>query len=192
MKSFVLTLIALAGLSTVAMAQAKPAAPKFEASPVQLGVVWDYSHVKDAGWMNGAGADVAFRVAKPWFGVAANVSWDRANIEQGGEKAGKMNYLTFAGGPRFTYRQSKYAAFGEALFGMGHVTQSANAGFVLDDGSTSASTTKFAWQVGGGFDYKMSPRVSLRLPQVHWQRISYGGGANDNIIKLGFGFVFGL
>ncbi len=58
-------------------------------------------------------------------------------------------------GPRVSVTVGKVRPFAEALFGAGHITESAS-GF-------SNSNTSFAYAVGGGIDYHLIPLISWRV-----------------------------
>ncbi|MCL2661381.1 MAG: hypothetical protein FWD64_12815 [Acidobacteriaceae bacterium] len=194
MKSFVLTLVALASLSTVALAQAKSTAPLPDTPQVQLGVTYNATRLGSGAdlWMpTGGGVDLSFGgYRSTWLNGVVNFSDSIKSVSGGGASA-NLSYLTVTFGPRFIYRQKKYDAFGEALFGLGRVSMSANIpGYV----NGSEGVNGFAWKVGGGMDFNISRRVAIRAPLVHWQQFKtqYFGGDAANFLSVGGGVVFRL
>lgn len=97
------------------------------------------------------------------------------------------NYLlTYLGGVQ-TYPLShrQWSPFGRMMVGAGTLhTSGAGAG-------VASSATGFAWQVGGGLDWRprRESRMALRLGTFDFARVSkYGISANS--LKIGTGIVF--
>lgn len=92
------------------------------------------------------------------------------------------NYLlTYLGGVQaYPLRHGKWSPFGRFMLGAGtlHV-------------SGLGSETGFAWQVGGGLDWKPrgEGRFALRLGTFDFARVSKDG-INANSLKIGTGIVF--
>jgi hypothetical protein len=92
------------------------------------------------------------------------------------------NYLlTYMGGVQaYPLAHGRWSPFGRIMFGAGtlHV-------------SGLGSATGFAWQAGGGLDWKVGreSRLTLRLGTFDWARLSKNG-VNANSLKVGTGIVF--
>jgi opacity protein-like surface antigen len=71
----------------------------------------------------------------------------------------------------------KVRPFAEALFGAGHITESAS-GF-------SNSNTSFAYAVGGGIDYHLIPLISWRLEGDLLQTRFFSNTQNNVRISTG-------
>ena len=74
-----------------------------------------------------------------------------------------LHRYTYQFGPAYAFRLGKTSAF--AHFLLGGVTQSASADHTL-------SYRRFLWSVGGGLDFKVSSRISIRPVQVDYERQS--------------------
>jgi len=86
------------------------------------------------------------------------------------------NLLTYMFGPVAKYRIGRFEPFGEVLFGGAHSNFYVNAckyNDVLCGGTTPASTA-FALAVGGGVDFELSHRSSLRLFDADYVRTGFG------------------
>jgi hypothetical protein len=115
-------------------------------------------------------------------------NWAGLTADVGGHYHNGSVY-TVAGGPKFTYRRGHFAPFGEVLFGFAHISP---------DGAPDDND--FALIAGGGLDYKVTPRFSIRPIQADYVLTSYNalapaGSPNYlNGIRLQAGLViaFGL
>lgn len=67
---------------------------------------------------------------------------------------------TYQFGPAYAFRVRKASPFVHALFG-GVTQRSADQGL---------SYSKFMWSVGGGLDFKVSSRISIRFAQLDYER----------------------
>jgi hypothetical protein len=79
--------------------------------------------------------------------------------------------LSFMGGPRFTYRKGKITVFAHGLFGGDTASVSTNASNLVSgasDVSLSLSNTSFALAAGGGVNYMVTNRISVRLGQADY------------------------
>jgi len=66
-----------------------------------------------------------------------------------------QNTYTVMFGPRISASVGKFTPFAQALFGVGHISESG--------GGFSDSDTSFATAVGGGLDYKLIPLLAWRF-----------------------------
>ena len=108
--------------------------------------------------LNGGSASATYHI-KDWLsGVADFGGYHNGNI-LGTHTDGTLSTYLF--GPRVTYRSyHRILPFGEALFGVAHA--GAN---VL---GTSASRNAFGMALGGGVDYRLTNRFSIRPLQVDY------------------------
>lgn len=93
--------------------------------------------------------------------------------------------LTVMGGPRVTvHRDGGLTAFGHGLVGLGSLAMTL--------GGSSLTSKDLAWAVGGGADYAVSERLSIRLGQVDYLRTQYLtslGGTHQNNFRVSAGIV---
>ena len=149
----------------------------------QLGL----SGVGDRLSLNGwdASANINFN---RWVGVEADLSGHyKGDCE--GLSGLTCKDLAFMGGPRFTYRIGKITAFGHGLFGDDTLSASTN----VSDVSVSASNTSFALATGGGVDYAVTNRISVRLGQADYfltRHFNDIGAPNQNNFRVSAGIVF--
>jgi opacity protein-like surface antigen len=87
------------------------------------------------------------------------------------------NIYSYLFGPRVSVTVGKVRPFAEALFGAGHITESAS-GF-------SNSNTSFAYAVGGGIDYHLIPLISWRLEGDLLQTRFFSNTQNNVRISTG-------
>jgi opacity protein-like surface antigen len=208
-------LLVFAGLlllwSTTTLAQDYP---KFETSPgfmfirtnlnLQNTFVVNGQTVTGAKDLNcaGGGGTIAYNFSS-MIGLAADLggckifgnTYGAGNTVSGSE-------FTYLFGPRFTYRNSsRFEPFAELNFGglRAAVTcqSSANACVTATNGN-SYSRNAFALTVGGGFQVKMSKKISLRLIQLEYMYSRLGNScalaacnnnANQNSLRLKSGIV---
>jgi hypothetical protein len=130
--------------------------------------------------------------ATSWLGAEADVSGfygmpirtvDRTAVTLG------MHEYNYLAGPRFTYRQGRWAPFAHALFGKAHASVLIGAPEILQP--ISDVETKFAMAFGGGVDLRVYRGLAIRLAQGDWLTTSFVGGHQKNI-RLSAGIVIGL
>lgn len=110
-----------------------------------------------------------------WFGVEGSVSAMFAPTIFANEHVKIFNYGV---GPRAVWRKLRWEPFGHAILGGTHVLpQTAGNG-----------TNSFALQLGGGADYRVYPRLSLRV-QLDWVHTSLFGQSQNNFQVIGAGVV---
>jgi hypothetical protein len=91
---------------------------------------------------------------------------------------------TVQAGPRFTERVgSRASVFAQTLAGLAHANAAARG---FPDYHES-----LAWTAGGGLDYRINGRASLRLVQGEYLQTRLGVGVQHNF-RLGLGIVFHL
>lgn len=103
-----------------------------------------------------------------------------------------LTLVALTGGVRYRPTPGhKWSPFGQILIGV------ANASGSLVEGNTPAakdSTLNFASQVGGGLDYRFSPRFSVRVVEADYFLTTSSNGVNDhqNNLRVSAGVVFRL
>jgi opacity protein-like surface antigen len=93
----------------------------------------------------------------------------------GGSCAGlsaSTNIYSFLFGPRVSVSVGKVRPFAHALFGAGHMSESASL--------LSSSDTSFAYALGGGVDYHLIPLISWRV-QADWLQTRFFSNTQNNV-----------
>lgn len=142
--------------------------------------------------MNGGEASLAYNIN----------SWLSGVIDAGGYRASrdvtqffgglpftardKGNTWTYLFGPRISYRHlGRITPFAQALFGIAKVTP----------GVFGAQQTDFAMTIGGGFDYRLARRLSIRPIQADYLLTRFkdsdaSSRPTENNLRLSTGLVF--
>lgn len=134
--------------------------------------------------LNGGSASIAYNV-KPWLSAVADFGgYTNLNLFNVGNSGTASTYLF---GPRvYLHHIWRIHPFAEALFGAAH--GSAN----LFD--TVNSHNAFAVALGGGFDYRLSRRFSLRPLDVEYLPTRFpevaAGRQTQNNLRASTGIVF--
>lgn len=102
-----------------------------------------------------------------------------------------LTLTTFAAGPRMRFPGRRLQPFGQALFGVAH-----GSGSEFPSGNTLVSSANsFALDLGGGADYSINERLSLRALQLDYLRTSlpnvFSGWQNNLRIGVGVTVHFG-
>jgi outer membrane protein OmpA-like peptidoglycan-associated protein len=187
---FVLSAVLVLALST--FAQEVP----------QVEVFGGYSYLRvnppgdDDGYnFNGWNGSIAVN-ANRWFGMVGDFSGHYKTIKDSGFNLDtKLHSFMF--GPQFSLRKhDKLTPFAHALFGFSHVDQNISP---VPTGARAASDwNDFAMALGGGLDFKVHPKVAVRLFQADYFMLrDKGGNPNNsadilNNFRLSTGIVFRL
>lgn len=139
---------------------------------VDLGLADPYSQFAVRNNFNGWNAEAQYNLSK-WVGIAVDADGYSGSpfipsIPVSGLPS-KSRYAVLAG-PVISYRtKSPVTVFGHALFGWdrSHLDASAPHG---PEPSVSTSYDDFVMALGGGLDYKVSHRFSIRPVQLDWYR----------------------
>ena len=185
----VVSLLGLASLFAVG-AQAQEERKTFD-------VFAGYSYVRanpstgssDSFSLNGGSASVAYNVNNWLSGVADFGGYHTTNGLASGLDGTLSTYLF---GPRVTYRRfRRVTPFGEVLFGVAHT-----GGGVFSTNSQNG----FAMTVGGGVDYRLSSRFSIRPLKVDYLLTRFNefdtttlnttGRQTQNNLRVSTGIVF--
>jgi opacity protein-like surface antigen len=160
--------------------------PKFD-------VFAGYSYVRenpatsgiDSFSMNGGSASIAYN-ANHWLSAVADFGGYHADNILGTGIDGTLSTYLF--GPRISYRHdSRITPFGQVLFGVAHIGGDNGLAF-------SASNNSFAMAIGGGVDFKVSHRFSIRPVQVDYLMTHFNefgtDAQNQNNLRVSTGVVF--
>jgi opacity protein-like surface antigen len=114
-----------------------------------------------------------------YLGLTADISGGyNSNISSTGEDGHVYNFLF---GPTVRLNNGgKLTPFAHALFGVSQV----NGGI-----TGNVKESDFAMAVGGGADYKLTSKFSVRLAQLDWLRTNYYNTSQNNM-RLSTGVVF--
>ena len=152
----------------------------------KLDVFGGYSYVRfnpgqgaDAINQNGWESMATFKMT-PMFGLSADV--DGTYRSQSGAK---NSIYTYMAGPEFKMRKRNGDIFVHGLIGFAHDNVSAD--FLGQ--TVSVSDNAFATAFGGGYDWRASDAISIRLFQADYL-ITRFGSATQNNIRMSFGVTF--
>jgi opacity protein-like surface antigen len=132
-------------------------------------------------YMYGGSAQV---VANDASGISFVFDYGTTNTSNINGENHNLRLSTYLAGGRYTYRsQRKFSPFGQVLVGVGH----SNTNFVIDK-----STSTIAFSTGGGVDYDISSRFSIRIAQAEYLLTHVPNGVNNeqNQIRLTSRVVF--
>src|SRR5208282_851477 len=131
---------------------------------------------------NGGGGQLEYNV-NHWLGVVVDLGGYGATSTVSGALVGGA--FTYLFGPRVNFRHGKVTPFAQTLFG----------GIRTTDGiGHSGPENNLARTAGGGIDFKVSKRVSVRPAQAEYFMTKIPDGLNnrqDNL-RLGAGIVIRL
>lgn len=114
-----------------------------------------------------------------WFAVEGSVTAAFAGTPSGFSK-GLAKYLFYGGGPHVAYRNGRWEPWLHALLGGVHVQPQTPAG----------SRNAFAFELGGGMDWRKNPVLAVRA-EADWARSQlYSQGQNNFQISAGVVFHF--
>jgi hypothetical protein len=143
--------------------------------------------------LQGAAADLfwsigPFHAAKSAdgpFGVAVDIGMENTGSVDGAGYG--MTLTTFAAGPRFKLPVRNGQIFVQALFGMAH---GSNSQFPRSDTLVS-SASSFDFDLGGGADYRLNQRFSLRVLQLDYLRTALPNNTNNwqNNLRISTGII---
>jgi outer membrane protein with beta-barrel domain len=140
-----------------------------------------YQYTKFDGGLNANGFNGAVTGnLNRWLGVTADFSG--AYGSQGGVDTKTYTY-TF--GPQVQMSSGKITPFAHALFGGAHTSASTN----VTGTTVSASTSGFAFMLGGGVDAKMGRSMAFRLIQFDWLSLHANGVSDNNNMRISTGLV---
>jgi len=143
--------------------------------------------------MNGANFSAAYNI-KGWLSGVADIGGYHASrslncVSLGCTGTGdfKGNTWTYLFGPRVTFRHvGRLTPYAQVLFGVAHTTPNV---FLTNN------QTDFAMSVGGGVDYRLSHRLSIRPLQLEYLQTRFKefdviDRQTQNNLRLSTGIVF--
>ena len=144
--------------------------------------------------LNGASFSVAFYVNN-WLGLVGDLGlYHQGNIAASGCSLAVSSYQV---GPRLRLRDHEHLTpFGQLLLGAGHAggtlyTRSLGSGM-----PPLGANNGFLFTAGGGADWRLSPRIGIRLVQAEYLHSQFlngnGNGNRQNNLRLSTGVVFNV
>jgi outer membrane immunogenic protein len=141
--------------------------------------------------MNGGEASIAYN-ANSWLGGVFDFAGYRTSRLISMESVNfKGNMWTYLFGPHVSYRHlGRFTPFAQTLFGIAHATS---------DAYLEGNQTDFAMAAGGGFDFRLSRRLSLRPVQADYLLTHFkefdeftipSSRGTQNNLRLSAGLVF--
>jgi opacity protein-like surface antigen len=137
--------------------------------------------------LNGGSASVAYNFNN-WLSGVADFGGYHSTLGQVSGLEGTLSTYLF--GPRVSYhRFGRVTPFGEVLFGVAHDVTGANGL------NTANSRNAFAMTVGGGVDYRVSSRFSIRPLKVDYLLTRFNefnnpSARSQNNLRVSTGIVF--
>ncbi len=185
----IVVLFAVVLLATVAFAQNAPKAELFGGYQF-TSVDGNNLGIGDRQSMHGFNVDFGYRAAKNVslvadFGLASK---SYSETIEGTTATAKVKMYPFLFGPRFSTTKGKVTPFAEVLFGIAHVSLSAEATGL---GTISDSRNKFSYAFGGGLDVNANDKIAIRLAKFDYVGVRGGSDFNNlNNFRLATGIVF--
>jgi peptidoglycan-associated lipoprotein len=144
--------------------------------------------------LEGAAVDAAWNLISldGWRGAGLGLAADFGVVHAGqvnGAGYG-LTLTSFTAGPRVRLPGKRLQTFAQALFGVAH-----GSGSQFPSGSTLVSSANsFALDLGGGVDYSINQRLSVRALQLDYLRTSLPniGSDSQNSLRVGVGFTVHL
>jgi opacity protein-like surface antigen len=106
---------------------------------------------------------------------------DFSSLLGSGKVNANTNLHTYLFGPRTSVSVGRVTPFGQALFGLAHQSIAANA-FITN---VAQKDTAFAFDLGGGVDFRLVSRVAWRLQADYLQTKLFGSTQHDPRISTG-------
>lgn len=136
-------------------------------------------------WMQGGSIELGAEIWHGW-GIAADIAGEHAASI--GSSGVPFSMVTETFGPRYRWKsKKKLSFFGEGLIGEADGFDTVFPGTY----AARSSVSTFAVQIGGGVDYPLSPRFSLRALEASWVHTQFPNSADNkqNNLQLGAGLV---
>lgn len=131
--------------------------------------------------LNGGFASVGFAIT-PWLTAAGEITGSHgSHISTLGQN---LTLTTYTAGPRATLHFARVRPFAQALFGVGHGSDSY---FPRGANSYSTSATSFAYTLGGGLDIRLMRKLDVRPAQVQYLHTAFPNGVDDSQNHLLYG-----
>ena len=176
-------LLAIAAVSQgprVAGAQADEASNDVARPELALGYSYVRSNAPPGGCtcfnQNGGSAEFAWPLKNGQFALAGDVTVTTAGaIASGGYG---LTMSTYTGGIRYVPKMhSSLKPFGQVLVGIGHASGTLVNGPDTNVGNASAA---FASIIGGGVNWRLNGRWSIRLAEADYMLTTFDNGGNNH------------
>ena len=141
--------------------------------------------------MNGGEASLAYNANRWLSGVFDFAGYRTSQLTSLEPRDFKGNMYTYLFGPRISYRHmGRITPFGQTLFGVAHA---------LNGTYLNGKQTDFAMTVGGGLDFRLSRRISIRAIQADYLLTHFNefetfqvrtSNSTQNNVRLSTGLVF--
>lgn len=136
-------------------------------------------------WLQGGSVQLGTDIWRG-FGLAADITGlHTASVASSGVP---FSELTATFGPRYRWHTGHHVSvYGQALVGEGNSFYTV----VPSPGAAQSGTNSLALKIGGGLDYSLSHRLSLRALDASWVRTQFGNSTDNlqNDLRLGAGLV---
>jgi outer membrane protein OmpA-like peptidoglycan-associated protein/opacity protein-like surface antigen len=116
-----------------------------------------------------------------WLGIEGQFTGGHSsNISPLGQG---LTLTTFTAGPRVSHRFRRFTPYGEVLVGGAHGSDS----YFPSNNTSSTSASSFAVSTGGGLDFRLTPRFSIRALDMQYLRTSLPNGVSNEQSQLMIG-----
>jgi opacity protein-like surface antigen len=116
-----------------------------------------------------------------WLGIEGQFTGGHSsNISPLGQG---LTLTTFTAGPRVSHRYRRFTPYGEVLVGGAHGSDS----YFPSNNTSSTSASSFAVSTGGGLDFRLTPRFSIRALDMQYLRTSLPNGVSNEQSQLMIG-----
>jgi opacity protein-like surface antigen len=134
---------------------------------------------------NGFGGNAAANVNR-WLGIVGDFGFCNDTSLPTGFTSHYTNYLF---GPRVSFRKyGRLVPYAQFLLGGAHSTFSSSV--PGQPANTSANT--FAYTLGAGTDFRLTPHISIRVIQFEYLHTHFGGTKQNNMrMETGLVYHFG-
>ena len=144
--------------------------------------------ITDREGFNGVNAFVKGNVSR-YVGLVGDYSFHRKSFDDFVGTTGvsvDVDLHTLMGGVELkdNTKETKVKPFGRVLAGFQHVRANVNGVTGFDE-----SDNGFSAAVGGGVDFRVSPRVDIRAVQLEYNPTRFGGETQHNF-RVGVGVIF--
>src|ERR1700735_501096 len=189
-----MTLRSILALSFLSLAPVKLLAQAQPSQEIALDYTYVHTNAPPGGCgcfsMNGGGGSYAYHFG-PQFAMVVDIGVEHASkVDSGGDD---LTLTSFLSGPRFFYRRpnTRFVPYGQVLLGAVRATGSLGAA----NSNGALSSAVFGSALGGGVEYNLSRRFTLRLAEVDYFITTFDNpvnGRQNNIrVTAGVAYHFG-
>ena len=189
MRSFLLALLLLSIASVNLMAQDVQSSQE-----IALNYTYVHTNAPPGGCgcfsLSGGSGSYAYHPGPQFAAVIEFGAVHEANINGTGLD---LTLATYLFGPRFYYRKphARFVPYGQVLLGLAHIT----GGLAPANSGGAPSATVFSSTLGGGAEFNLSRKITLRLVQVDYLITTFDnqvdGHQNNLRISTGAAYHFG-